>query len=239
MWNPIRPRLERARRVLSPDGLGYGERPLPKAEFSRVEDIVALLDASNVERAAVVGASDGGRVAIDLALEHPERVAALVLAAPAIGGWNWSQDVREFGGEEGDLLEAGKVDEAVELNVRTWVDGRGRGPDDVDGRIRELVREMQRQAFQHLLTAYATEPHPQEHGPDTPAVERLAELAAPTLVLSGELDKPDFAAIAERIAAEAPRARVISLNGVAHLPSLEKPELFAELVLAFLDEVGA
>lgn len=239
MWNPIRPRLERARRVLSPDGLGYGERPLPKAEFSRVEDVVALLDSSNVERAAVVGASDGGRVAIDLALEHPERVAALVLAAPAIGGWNWSQDVREFGGEEGDLLEAGKVDEAVELNVRTWVDGRGRGPDDVDGRIRELVREMQRQAFQHLLTAYATEPHPQEHGPDTPAVERLAELAAPTLVLSGELDKPDFAAIAERIAAEAPRARVISLNGVAHLPSLEKPELFAELVLAFLDEVGA
>ena len=239
MWNPIRPRLERARRVLSPDGLGYGERPLPKAEFSRVEDIVALLDASNVERAAVVGASDGGRVAIDLALEHPERVAALVLAAPAIGGWNWSQDVREFGREEGDLLEAGKVDEAVELNVRTWVDGRGRGPDEVDGRIRELVREMQRQAFQHLLTAYATEPHPQEHGPDTPAVERLAELAAPTLVLSGELDKPDFAAIAERIAAEAPRARVISLNGVAHLPSLEKPELFAELVLAFLDEVGA
>ncbi len=238
MWNPIRPRLERARRVLSPDGLGYGERPLPKAEFSRVDDVITLLDTSNVERAAVVGASDGGRVAIDLALEHPDRVAALVLAAPALGGWNWSQQVREFGGAEDELLQAGKIEEAAELNVRTWVDGRGREPAEVDAEIRDLVREMQTRAFEHLLTAYSDEPHPQEHGPDVAAVDRLGELQAPTLVLVGELDLPDFPAIAERIAAEAPRARVISLNGVAHLPSLEKPELFAELVLAFLDELG-
>jgi 3-oxoadipate enol-lactonase len=104
--------------------------------------------------------------------------------------------------------------------------------------VRELVREMQRRAFEHLLAAYADEPHPQEHGPDVAAVGRLGDLAAPTLVLVGELDKDDFPAIAERIASEAPNARVISLNGVAHLPSLEKPELFAELVLAYLDELG-
>jgi pimeloyl-ACP methyl ester carboxylesterase len=238
MWDPIRPRLERARRVLSPDGLGYGERPLPKAEFSRVDDLVTLLDTSNIERAAVVAASDGGRVALDLALEHPERVAALVLAAPALGGWNWSQAVRDFGVEEDELLQAGRLDEAVDLNVRTWVDGRGREPDEVDGEVRELVRAMQRRAFEHLLEAYADEPHPQEHGPDVAAVDRLGELHAPTLVLVGELDLPDFPAIADRIAADAPRARVVSLNGVAHLPSLEKPELFAELVLAFLEEVG-
>jgi len=84
MWAPIRPRLERARRVLAPDALGYGDRPLPKRAFSRVDDVVALLDAERIERAAVVGASDGGRVAIDLALEHPDRVAALVLAAPPV-----------------------------------------------------------------------------------------------------------------------------------------------------------
>ena len=238
MWAPILPRLERSRRVLAPDSLGFGERPLPKGEFSRVDDAVALLDAEGIERAAVVGASDGGRVAIDLALERPDRVAALVLASPALGGWAWSQEVRSFGAAEDELLEAGKVDEAADLNVRTWVDGNGRGPDEVDGEVRELVREMQRRAFEHLLTAYADEPHPQEHGPDVAAAARLGELAAPTLVLVGELDKADFPAIAEKIAAEAPHARMISLNGVAHLPSLEKPELFAELVLAFLDELG-
>jgi 3-oxoadipate enol-lactonase len=238
MWAPIVPRLERSRRVLAPDALGFGERPLPKGEFSRVDDVVSLLDAEGVERVAVVGASDGGRIAIDLALEHPDRVAALVLASPALGGWAWSQEVREFGAAEDELLEAGKVDEAAELNVRTWVDGNGRGPDAVDGEVRELVREMQRRAFEHLLAAYAEEPHPQEHGPDVAAAARLGDLAAPTLVLVGELDKADFPAIAEKIASEAPHARVISLSGVAHLPSLEKPDLFAELVLAFLDELG-
>jgi 3-oxoadipate enol-lactonase len=238
MWAPIRPRLERARPVLAPDGLGYGERPLPKAAFSRVDDVIEVLDREGVERVAVVGASDGGRVAIDLALDHPDRVAALVLAAPALGGWQWSQEVREFGAAEDELLEAGRIDEAVDLNVRTWVDGRGRGPEAVDSGVRELVRDMQRRAFDHLLSAYAEEPHPQEHGPDEPAATRLGRLQAPTLVIVGELDMPDFPAIADRIATEAASARVISLNGVAHLPSLEKPELFAELVLAFLDELG-
>ena len=96
-----------------------------------------MRDAAEADH-AVVGASDGGRVAIDLALERPDRVAALVLASPALGGWAWSQEVRSFGAAEDELLEAGKVDEAADLNVRTWVDGNGRGPDEVDGEVREL-----------------------------------------------------------------------------------------------------
>jgi pimeloyl-ACP methyl ester carboxylesterase len=56
------------------------------------------------------------------------------------------------------------------------------------------------------------------------------------LVVVGDLDLPDFPRIAARIAEQAQRARVIELAGVAHLPALEQPELFAELVLAYLDE---
>ena len=239
MWDPIRPRLERERRVLAPDLLGYGERPLPQGEYSDVDELVGLLDAERVERAAVVGASFGGRVAIDLALSHPQRVAALVLAAPGLAGWDWSPETRAFGAEEDELLERGDVEGAVELNVRTWVDGRGRGRGDVDPAVRALVADMQRRAFELLLPAYAAEPQPEERMLDPPAATRLGELTAPTLVVVGDLDMPDFPRIAERLAAEAPNARVVTLNGVAHLPALEQPELFGELVLAFLDEVGA
>ena len=238
MWEPILPRLERSRRVLAPDGLGYGERPLPKGPYSRVDDVVALLDAEGIDKAAVVGASDGGRVAIDLALEHPDRVGAMVLASPALGGWGWSKDVRAFGAREDELLEAGDLDGATELNLRTWVDGRGREPGDVDPAVRELVGVMQRRAFEHMLEAYADEPHPEEHGPDVLANERLGELAMPILVLVGDLDQDDFGAIADRIRARAQNARLVRLDGVAHLPSMERPELFAELVLAYLDELG-
>jgi 3-oxoadipate enol-lactonase len=239
MWEPIRPRLERERRVLAPDLLGYGERPLPKREYSDVDELVELLDAQGIDRAAVVGASYGGRVAVDLALSHPDRVAALVLAAPALGGWDWSADVRSFGAREDELLESGDLDGAVDLNLRTWVDGRGRGPGEVDPAVRTLVGEMQRRAFALLLDAHASEPYPEERELEPAAAQRLAELTAPTLVVAGDLDLPDFPAIAARIADEAPNARVLTLNGVAHLVSLERPELFAELVLAYLDEVSA
>jgi 3-oxoadipate enol-lactonase len=236
MWQPILPRLESARRVLAPDLRGFGSRPLAKEPYSHVDDLVALLDGEGIVRVAVVGASNGGRIAVDLGLEHPDRVAALVLAAPALDGWEWSEETRAFSAKEDELFESGQVDAAVDLNVRTWVDGRYRGSEAVDGAMRELVREMQFQAFEHLLNAYSTEPHPQELRPDPPAAGRLAELAAPTIVVVGDLDMPDFPRIATRIAEEAQRARVIEIAGVAHLPALERPELFAELVLAFLDE---
>ena len=239
MWDPIRPRLDRERRVLAPDLLGYGASPLPQGEYSDVDELVALLDRESVERTAVVGASFGGRIAIDLALSHPDRVAALVLAAPGLAGWDWSAETRAFGAEEDELLEQGDVDGAVELNVRTWVDGRSRGPDEVDPAVRSLVAVMQRRAFELLLPAYAAEPQPEERMLEPPAATRLGELAAPTLIVVGDLDMPDFPRIADRIAAEAPNARVVTLNGVAHLPALERPELFGELVLAYLHEVGA
>jgi 3-oxoadipate enol-lactonase len=239
MWEPILPRLERARSVLAPDLSGYGERPLPDGEFSHVDDdALAALDGADVQRAAVVGASFGGRVAIDLALSHPDRVAALVLAAPALGGWDWSEETRIFGAREDELLESGDIDGAVELNLRTWVDGRGRTPGEVDAHMRASVGEMQRRAFDLLLQAYASEPHPQERELDPPAAQRLQELSMPTLVIVGDLDLPDFPAIAHAIADRAPHARVVEIAGMAHLPALERPELFAELVLAFLGEVG-
>jgi pimeloyl-ACP methyl ester carboxylesterase len=237
MWAPILPRLERDRRVLAPDLRGYGERPLPQGEFSHVDDLVALLDAEHVQRAAVVGASFGGAVAVDLALAHRDRVAALVLAAPALGGWDWSQETRDFGGREDELLERGDVDGAVELNLQTWVDGRNR-EGEVDQTVRGLVGGMQRRAFELLLEAYSSEPHPEPRELEPPAAGRLAELQLPILVVVGDLDMPDFPAIAEALAEGAPNARVVELNGVAHLPALERPELFAELVLAFLAEVG-
>ncbi len=238
MWQPIMPRLESARRVLAPDLRGFGTRPLAKEAFSHVDDLIELLDREGIERAAIVGASFGGRIAIDLTLLHPQRVAALVLAAPALGGWDWSEETRAFGAREDELLESGEVDAAVDLNVRTWVDGRGRGPEDVDSAVRELVREMQRRAFEHVLDAYSAEPHPDERELDPPAAGRLGELAAPTLVIVGDLDLPDFPRIAARIAEEAQSARVLEIAGVAHLPALERPELFAEFVLAYLNELG-
>jgi pimeloyl-ACP methyl ester carboxylesterase len=234
MWEPLLPLLEARHPVLAPDLRGFGDEPFPDGEFSHVDDLVALLDRAELERAAVVGASNGGRVAIDLTLAHPERVGALVLAAPALGGWEWSEEIDAYGEREDELFEAGDLDATVELNLATWVDGRGRRPGDVDPGLRSFVGEMQRRALDHAVPAFAAEPYPTERRIEPAAVGRLGELRVPVLVVLGGLDVPDFAAIGERLAAEA-GARVVVFEDTAHLPSLEQPERFAALVLEFLD----
>ena len=141
--------------------------------------------------------------------------------------------MREFGDEEERLLDAGDIDAATDLNVRLWVDGPNRGPDPVRQEVRERVREMQRRAFEIQVAAYESTPPP---GPEDPLDVRLGELTAPTLVIVGDADVPDFPQIAEKLEAELPNARKVVLRDTAHTIPLERPEEFRELTLAFLRE---
>lgn len=194
----------------------------------------ALLDHLGVARAALAGNSFGGRVALDLALAYPGRTAALVLVAPALTGWEGSAELEAFDEEEDALLEAGQIDEAVELNVRTWLDGPERGPAPVPADTRARLATMQREAFETMLRAFDASPPP---GPvswsDPPAATRLNEIAAPTLVVACAHDLADFRAIAEVLAAGIPGAEHAVLD-TAHLPGLEQPDELNRLLLDFL-----
>lgn len=235
LWDAqVEPFAER-HRVIRPDARGFGETPLPGGPFSFVSDVSALLDHEGIERAALVGNSHGARIALDFTLAHPERVWGLVLVGPAptIFAGERSEELEAFDTEEDALLDAGRVDEAVELNVRTWVH-----VDDPD--VRRRVAEMQRLAFDVQLAAYAREPEP---GPvawldDPPASDRLREVAVPTLVVVGDRDVSDVLSAADRLAAEIPGARKKVIADVGHVPGLERPGEFNRLVLAFLAGVG-
>jgi 3-oxoadipate enol-lactonase len=181
-----------------------------------------------------VGNSFGGKVALEFALEHPGRTNALALIAPNLGGHEPSAELEAFDETEEALLDAGKLEEAVELNLRTWLDGPDRGAAPVLPEVRELVASGQRRAFETILAAYDRSPPP---GPvrwaDPPAATRLGEIGAPTLVVAGRHDVPDFRAIADRLAGEIPGARKAVLDA-AHLPGLERPEELNRLLLDFL-----
>jgi pimeloyl-ACP methyl ester carboxylesterase len=204
-----------------------------------VDDLAALLDHLGIERAAVVGNSFGGKVALEFVLEHPERTRALVLIASALSGHELSAELEAFDEAEDALLEAGKLDEAVELNLRTWLDGPDRDAAPVSPEVRALVAACQRRAFETMLAAYEGAPPP---GPvrwaEPPAATRLGEVAVPTLVVAGAQDVEDFRAIADRLAGEIPGARKAVLD-TAHLPGLERPDELNRLVLDFLASGGS
>jgi pimeloyl-ACP methyl ester carboxylesterase len=215
--------------VVRYDARGFGDSPLPGGPFSYVTDLCALLDHLGIERAAVVGNSLGARTALDFALEHARRVSALVLAGPAPLGPEESRELQDFGEREDALLDDGRIDEAVELNLDLWLASP-------EPELRRRVGEMQRRAFEVQVAAFEREPEP---GPvrwldDPPAWERLADVSAATLVLVGDEDVSDVLAAAERLAAGIPGARLEVVAGAGHVPGIERPGEFNRIVLEFL-----
>jgi pimeloyl-ACP methyl ester carboxylesterase len=220
--------------VLRPDLRGFGESPLPGGPFSWVDDLRALLDHLGIDRAALVGNSLGGKVALDFSLAYEERVAALVLVGSALSGHKSWPESEARDEEEDALLDAGRMDEVVELNLRTWLDGEGRGSADVSSGERARVAEMQRRALEIAVPAFAASPPPEPVGwVEPPAATRLGEIGVPTLVVVGSYEIEEFRSISERLATEIPGARKAVLPA-AHLVAVERPTEFNRLVLDFL-----
>jgi pimeloyl-ACP methyl ester carboxylesterase len=231
MWDEQWERYAREFRVLRMDLRGFGRTPLEPGGFSNARDLVELLERHGFERPALLGVSLGGRAALEVAVARPDLVSALVLVAPGLPGHDWSPELQAAWGEEEAALEAGDLAEAVDVNLRTWVDGPRREPEDVDQAVRERVGEMQLRAFElQLPVGEAAEE--ELLVPDVAV--RLGEVKAPTLILVGDEDVPDMQAIAERLEREIPGSRRETIANTAHVPSMERPREFDELVLPFL-----
>jgi pimeloyl-ACP methyl ester carboxylesterase len=234
-WRQVGERLAAAGRdVVAYDRRGFGEVPPAGEPFRHVDDLLAVLDAVSREAPAwVVGSSMGGAVALDAALEAPERVAGLVLLAPAVSGDPGPGDEAYNAATDGlaDAIDAaftaGDVEECNRLEVRLWLDGPAGPEGRVSGPPRELALEMNRIV---LANDIAGESPDGDSGID--AARRVHEIATPTTVACGELDiSIKFDSSAELAQALA-NATYRSLPGRAHVPYLEAPDEIAELIMA-------
>jgi pimeloyl-ACP methyl ester carboxylesterase len=210
---------------------GFGRSPMEPGRWSNGRDLLGVLEQQDVRKASLIGVSMGGRVALEVAIARPELVEALVLVGAGLPGHEWSSEMKAADEAEMAALAEGDLDAAVEVILRTWVDGPRRRPEDVDPEVRSLVGEMQRRAYELQLPVWET-------AEEEPLVgdlsERVGEVRAPTLVLVGEDDVPDMHEIADRLERELPNASRASIADTAHVPSLERPREFDQLVLPFL-----
>ena len=216
-------------RVVAPDRRGFGESTWEAEAFSHVGDLVAVMDAVDLPSAVLVGNSQGGRVAIEVALSHPGRVRALVLVSPAVSGRPWDEDALhpdELALEEGAeaAADAGDLAAANQLEAHLWLDGPLQTEGRVTGPARTLFLDMNGRA----LSAPDTGP-PQW---DDTAWERLGGVEAPTVVVVGDLDEAPHMAV--EVAEAVPRAALVRLPASAHLPMLDDPEAFAAALVPHL-----
>jgi pimeloyl-ACP methyl ester carboxylesterase len=230
-WNDMAPLLNAAGyRTIRYDQRGAGQTTTEDVSFSRIDDLVAVLDASGIARVALVGNSMGGQLAIDTAIEHPDRVVAIVGVAAGLGGFdggNTPQELALFA--EMERLEGeDPVDPAAvaEIDARVWVDGPGQPPTRVPAAVRNLVLEMD---FWDPANAQG---NPIRLKP--PASERLEELRCPILAVAGDLDVSAVAVTARHIETNAPKARAIVWLDVAHMIGMEQPQRLTDAIIEFL-----
>jgi 3-oxoadipate enol-lactonase len=234
MWDPIWAELTGERDVVRVDLRGFGESAArPAGALSHPGDVLDTLTEIGVARCHLVGLSFGAGVAVEVVLARPSAVASLVLAPPA-GSLlaEMTPDLRAFIDAESGALERGDVDAAVEANLSWWVEGTRRRADQVDPFVREHVRRMQRRAFE--VTADWDDVEERELDP--PALDRLSEIGVPVLVLVGGLDLDTVHDAAARVVAGIAGARRVDWPDAGHLPSLENPAAFADLLRAWVKD---
>ncbi len=226
MWDEQFELLAKTHRVLRYDADAHGNSTLPPDAYWDSLNLRELLKNFGIERAVLVGLSLGGKTAIDLALEDPERVEAIVAVSSGLSGYRFES---EFYLEYRDVMiqawRAGEFDAVVEAFQRPWTDGPHRAPEDVDPDVREKVRMMARNGLEHAMEGRPIDP---------PAVNRLDELEVPMLMIVGELDMPGILDIADKVVAANPNAELVKIPGVAHMVSMEKPAEFNRILLEYL-----
>ena len=216
--------------VVAYDRRGFGETDSEDVPFNHVVDLEAVLDRLGLNGAVLVGNSLGGGIAIDFALEHPDRVAALVLIGSAVTGFQGEEYSDDLAALEDTLeyaLERGSIEQANRIEAHMWLDG----PQAEDGRVEGPARDL----FLEMNRTRRTKPELTEQEFPEAAIDHVHKIAVPTLLVAGALDYPDVLEAHEFLADEIEDSFSVLLEDTAHLPSLEKPEEFTPVLIEFLE----
>jgi pimeloyl-ACP methyl ester carboxylesterase len=229
MWAAQRTALSRHFTTISYDRRGFGESTCAAEVGNELDDLDAIINTRQLGRTALLGMSQGGRVALRYALAHPDKVSALILqGAPIEPTPPPPEDpaylpVREYA----ELLRRGQIDEmraAIAAHPLMYV------PVERRRAHASLLRMIDGYRGEDLLGAGA-------QNPDTFADlrGRLSEIKAPTLVLTGDTETAWLNVAADRLAASIPDAHRSVVQGGGHLVNMTAARAFNRLVTSFLN----
>ena len=217
IWKPFLPLVQERLRTIRYDQRGYGRSPMWTGPYSPVDDLVSVLDAAGVDEAALVGTSRGGRIAMQAALDRPERVSALVLAVSGLAGHPLEIEATPEQEARWEAAEAsGDLAELAEIDMEVWA------PMGVDDELRAMFVE-------NAEASNAEDPAQEET-----SAGRLGKIGVPTLVITAARDVPAINELGLLLAREIPGARHAVIEEADHMIQWRAPDEFAQLILDFL-----
>jgi 3-oxoadipate enol-lactonase len=219
IWAPVVPLLASHHDVVAYDQRAYGRSAGWDGPYSLANDLFGVLDEVGFERAALVGLSRGGRVALEATLARPERVTRLALVASALPGYEPSWDAAEDLERRWEEAEAaGDVAALAEIDLEVWA------PLGADAELRAMFLE-------NMEASNGTDPAVE---PEPPAAERLAEIDLPVLVVTGDRDVPAMTEIGDVLERRIAGARRVVIAEADHMVPWRRPAELADALAAFL-----
>lgn len=231
-WNNEFAFFAQTYQVIRYDMRGFGRSEPVEGEFSHMGDLVEVLEALEVQDPVILmGCSMGGGLAMDFALAHPDRVKALIMVGSGPSGLELDVPVPPKFADAEKAYEKKEWDLLAELETQIWFDGTGRTSERTDQEMRQLAYEMNRNALRHEAKGIGK----RLPNTETPAFDRLEDLNRPVLVIVGVHDTPYILAAADYMVEKLPSAQKVTIEDAAHLPNMDHPNEFREIVRSFLN----
>jgi len=221
IWDEVVPLLSSDFELILPDLRGFGESVSPAPAWTMTDlaaDIASLLDHLGIESAFLAGHSMGGYVALAFAAAYPQRVRGLALVASQSAADTPERKAGRYA-EAHHIAEQGIVDTVEAMTSKLSADSR------VQKYVHDLMRKQKPAGFIGSLKAMAERA-------DT--LSALADSSFPVLLIHGDADGLIPLQRAREIQAGVPRARLVALPGVGHMPMMESPREVAGALRNFL-----
>ncbi|WP_066063331.1 alpha/beta fold hydrolase [Neobacillus soli] len=229
MWDAQFEEFAKHFQVIRFDSAGSGQSRAHDNDFSLVDDIKGLLEYLGVQKVHLIGLSVGGNLSMDFTLANPEMVDKLILVSTGLLGWSeFSLERQEYQAKLKECPQSDGLTEVVNLMCKAWAAGPFRSVDELS---QDFIEK-----YSIMLRTNLTK----ENGkgkmilPETKTIDVAENIKVPTLIVSPDVDFPEFSAISQFLHEKIRASKMAVIPGTAHMINMEKPSEFNRLVLSFL-----
>jgi pimeloyl-ACP methyl ester carboxylesterase len=227
-WDQITPALSEGFRVIRYDPRGIGKSDNPTVRYSDADDLVNLLDHLDLDRIGLIGLSSSGGFALEFAVQYPERLTGVVVAAPFVPGFEFSASMME---------RLNRMNQAAEKGREPFLDSMFNDPHFFPSPLHRSVRSPARENMGHNFDKGADFDASLPIALEPPLIEQLSTISTPVLLVAGELDHPDVLRRNKFIAATIPTTEEKIIGGAGHNSPQENPIAFLETITPFLESI--
>jgi len=226
-WDLVAPLLAESYRVIRYDPRGLGRSSNPSVAYSDTKDLSRLLDHLQLKQIGLIGLSSSGGFALEFAIQYPKRVASLVLAAPFIPGFEFSDDM---------MARLNVIAQAAEQGRDQFLDRMFEDPHFIPAPKNRSIRQFAREVMAFNFDKGAGFDPSLPIAIEPPLIEQLSSVSQPTLLLVGELDHSEVARRNTFLATQIAVSKLKTISSAGHNAPLENPEAYLESIKGFLGE---